>query len=86
MQCMAGKVFMAAKLNFHQKAVAKEGGRREDIAGGFFWSEKRKDRERESGRWARGRKGLDENHDVEVQNVKNKDEVRKEHVNCDQRI
>jgi len=35
MQCMAGKVFMtvAAKLNFHQKAVAKEGGRREDIAG-----------------------------------------------------
>ena len=35
--CMAGKVFMtvAAKLNFHQKAVAKEGGRREDIAGGF---------------------------------------------------
>ena len=79
---------VAAKLNFHQKAVAKEGGRREDIAGGFFWSEKRKDRERESGRWGeeRGRKGLDENPDVEVQNVKNKDEVRKEHVNCDQRI
>jgi len=24
---------VAAKLNFHQKAVAKEGGRREDIAG-----------------------------------------------------
>ena len=33
MQCMAGKVFMAAKLNFHQKAVAKEGGRREDYSG-----------------------------------------------------
>ena len=72
---------MAAKPNFYLKAVAKEDGRREDIAGGFCWSEKGKDREREN-----GRKGLEENHDEEVKNVKNKDEVHKEHVNCDQRI
>ena len=71
---------VAAKLNFHQKAVAKEGGRREDIAGGFCWSEKRKDRERENGRWARGRKGVEEKHDVQVQNI---DEARKEHMICD---
>ena len=71
---------VAAKLNFHQKAVAKEGGRREDIAGGFCWSEKRKDRERENGRWARGRKGVEEKHDVQVQNI---DEAQKEHMICD---
>ena len=38
-KCLSWPV--AAKLNFYLKAVAKEGGRRENISGGFSWWEEK---------------------------------------------
>ena len=65
---------MAAKPNFHLKAVAKEGGRRENIAGGFSWWEERKDWEKEKMEWKmnKGKESQEENHDEEMKYVKKK--------------
>ena len=88
---MAGSVYAEPwqqSNNFHVKAVAKEGGRREDIAGGFCWWEKRKDWEKENEvkEGTKGRKGQEENHDVEMNYLKNKDVIEcEEPVNCDER-